>query len=162
MGAWLLSAACLLLGLLVLLRAHRHRAERSQSVAVFVLGDVGRSPRMQYQAKSLAKCGYRVSLIGYEGRFWGGGVLTRAPRLRMAGRVGGPWYTALLRARASGAAERLARMVPRCGADQGRLASGHVGAPALEGRTAALHSRPGKCARGRRANVRRTHQPSRH
>jgi len=34
---------------------------------VVVLGDVGRSPRMQYHALSLAKEGYSVDIIGYSG-----------------------------------------------------------------------------------------------
>ena len=38
------------------------------SVQVLVLGDIGRSPRMQYHAMSIAKHGGRVSLIGYNGR----------------------------------------------------------------------------------------------
>lgn len=37
------------------------------SVQVLVLGDIGRSPRMQYHAMSIAKHGGRVDLIGYEG-----------------------------------------------------------------------------------------------
>ena len=36
-------------------------------IAVIVLGDVGRSPRMQYHALSLLEHGYFVSLVGYEG-----------------------------------------------------------------------------------------------
>lgn len=36
-------------------------------VVVVVLGDVGRSPRMQYHAMSLASHGVRVTLIGYTG-----------------------------------------------------------------------------------------------
>eukprot|EP00434_Breviolum_minutum_P030963 symbB.v1.2.027383.t1/scaffold2713.1/size74948/3 len=36
-------------------------------VGVIVLGDIGRSPRMQYHATSLAKHGCEVSLIGYAG-----------------------------------------------------------------------------------------------
>lgn len=36
-------------------------------VSIVVLGDVGRSPRMQYHAMSLANEGYSVSIIGYEG-----------------------------------------------------------------------------------------------
>eukprot|EP01117_Protostelium_nocturnum_P003018 TRINITY_DN13946_c0_g1_i1.p1 TRINITY_DN13946_c0_g1~~TRINITY_DN13946_c0_g1_i1.p1 ORF type:complete len:462 (-),score=116.63 TRINITY_DN13946_c0_g1_i1:26-1297(-) len=36
-------------------------------VAVMVLGDVGRSPRMQYHALSLANNGKQVDLIGYKG-----------------------------------------------------------------------------------------------
>lgn len=36
-------------------------------VVVVVLGDVGRSPRMQYHAMSLASHGVRVTMIGYTG-----------------------------------------------------------------------------------------------
>ena len=36
-------------------------------VVVIVLGDVGRSPRMQYHAQSLVKHGHTVSLVGYNG-----------------------------------------------------------------------------------------------
>lgn len=36
-------------------------------VKVLVLGDLGRSPRMQYHAISLAKRGVGVELIGYSG-----------------------------------------------------------------------------------------------
>lgn len=35
------------------------------SVTVVVLGDIGRSPRMQYHARSIAAHGGRVSLVGY-------------------------------------------------------------------------------------------------
>ena len=34
---------------------------------VVVLGDVGHSPRTQYQAISLARAGYRVRVVGYKG-----------------------------------------------------------------------------------------------
>ena len=34
---------------------------------VVVLGDIGRSPRMQYHALSLSKVGYNVDLVGYSG-----------------------------------------------------------------------------------------------
>ena len=37
------------------------------SVQVLVLGDIGRSPRMQYHALSIARHGGRVDLIGYQG-----------------------------------------------------------------------------------------------
>jgi hypothetical protein len=36
-------------------------------VIVIVLGDLGRSPRMQYHANSLINEGHIVSLVGYEG-----------------------------------------------------------------------------------------------
>lgn len=38
-----------------------------KTVHVVVLGDIGRSPRMQYHALSIAKHGGRVYLIGYQG-----------------------------------------------------------------------------------------------
>ena len=34
---------------------------------VLVLGDLGRSPRMQYHALSVVKCGAKVDLVGYKG-----------------------------------------------------------------------------------------------
>lgn len=37
------------------------------SVQVLVLGDIGRSPRMQYHAMSIAKHGGRVDVVGYKG-----------------------------------------------------------------------------------------------
>lgn len=37
-------------------------------IQVLVLGDIGRSPRMQYHALSIAKHGGHVDLIGYHGR----------------------------------------------------------------------------------------------
>lgn len=37
------------------------------SVQVLVLGDIGRSPRMQYHAMSIAKHGGSVDLVGYQG-----------------------------------------------------------------------------------------------
>jgi len=40
---------------------------RKRSVQVVVLGDIGRSPRMQYHALSIAKYGGHVDLIGYLG-----------------------------------------------------------------------------------------------
>ncbi|KAF2457475.1 putative beta-1,4-mannosyltransferase [Lineolata rhizophorae] len=44
-----------------------HRKSKSKiSVQVVVLGDIGRSPRMQYHALSIAKHGARVDIIGYK------------------------------------------------------------------------------------------------
>lgn len=42
--------------------------QRDLSVQVLVLGDIGRSPRMQYHALSLAKHGGKVDIIGFAGR----------------------------------------------------------------------------------------------
>ena len=40
---------------------------RDSRVQILVLGDIGRSPRMQYHALSIAKNGGQVDLIGYKG-----------------------------------------------------------------------------------------------
>ncbi|XP_042554337.1 chitobiosyldiphosphodolichol beta-mannosyltransferase isoform X1 [Dipodomys spectabilis] len=64
-----LLALCLLLPplLLLLLGAWRRwpRGRAARHVLVVVLGDVGRSPRMQYHALSLAGCGFSVTLLGF-------------------------------------------------------------------------------------------------
>lgn len=64
----------------VLLFPSRYRpvAKRHVTAQVLVLGDIGRSPRMQYHALSIAKHGGTVELIGYHGMFDG------APLLRIA------------------------------------------------------------------------------
>ena len=46
---------------------HRHDKPLLRSVAILVLGDIGRSPRMMYHAESFAKNGYETFLIGYAG-----------------------------------------------------------------------------------------------
>ncbi|KAL8564973.1 hypothetical protein ACOMHN_003349 [Nucella lapillus] len=38
-----------------------------KSVCIVVLGDIGRSPRMLYHALSLARSGFYVNIVGYEG-----------------------------------------------------------------------------------------------
>lgn len=38
-----------------------------RSVAILVLGDMGRSPRMMYHAESWAKSGFETYLVGYRG-----------------------------------------------------------------------------------------------
>lgn len=40
-----------------------------RTTQVVVLGDIGRSPRMQYHAISIAKHGGKVFLIGYQGMY---------------------------------------------------------------------------------------------
>ena len=42
-------------------------ANAAPHIVVVVLGDVGRSPRMQYHTRSLLEQGYYVSLVGYDG-----------------------------------------------------------------------------------------------
>lgn len=40
-----------------------------KSVCIVVLGDIGRSPRMQYHATSFAAEGFNVDLVGYGGLY---------------------------------------------------------------------------------------------
>lgn len=49
------------------LRTSHHPQTRPKTAIVLVLGDVGRSPRMMYHARSLVKNGYKVWLVGYRG-----------------------------------------------------------------------------------------------
>lgn len=60
---WLLS------GLAVLIPTRYQPAEKPEDdhIQVLVVGDVGRSPRMQYHALSVAKHGRQVDIVGYKG-----------------------------------------------------------------------------------------------
>ena len=40
----------------------------SKNVTLVVLGDIGRSPRMQYHALSFAQIGWTVDFVGYDGK----------------------------------------------------------------------------------------------
>ncbi|KAJ1896108.1 mannosyltransferase [Kickxella alabastrina] len=40
---------------------------RAKRVTILVLGDIGRSPRMQYHALSLARAGHLIDFVGYDG-----------------------------------------------------------------------------------------------
>lgn len=51
-------------------RARDNNDERKGRIQVVVLGDIGRSPRMQYHALSAAKHGAPVDLIGYSGKYF--------------------------------------------------------------------------------------------
>ncbi|CCG82826.1 putative Beta-1,4-mannosyltransferase [Taphrina deformans PYCC 5710] len=42
-------------------------AKKNQTIAILVLGDIGRSPRMLYHAGSLSRAGFKVQIIGYKG-----------------------------------------------------------------------------------------------
>ena len=54
---------------ILLLAALKWREEDGKGrVAVVVLGDIGRSPRMQYHALSLCREGYSVDIVGYGGK----------------------------------------------------------------------------------------------
>lgn len=68
------DAAVIALSLLLLTitgivwRVRRVRGKHSlRSVAILVLGDIGRSPRMMYHAQSFAENGFLTDLIGYGG-----------------------------------------------------------------------------------------------
>ncbi|CAM9463698.1 unnamed protein product, partial [Ectocarpus sp. 13 AM-2016] len=67
-------------------------------VVILVLGDVGRSPRMQYHAMSLASHGVRVTLIGYSGERCISAV-ENSPRVDTSRRfdppLSGPWGKSL-------------------------------------------------------------------
>ncbi|XP_069021679.1 chitobiosyldiphosphodolichol beta-mannosyltransferase [Embiotoca jacksoni] len=54
-------------GLLLLCwrRLRRRDGGTDRRVCVLVLGDIGRSPRMQYHALSLSRHGYRVTVVGF-------------------------------------------------------------------------------------------------
>ena len=44
------------------------RLKKSNRVCVLVIGDIGRSPRMQNHALSLAEAGYSVDFVGLPGK----------------------------------------------------------------------------------------------
>lgn len=49
--------------------ARQNESNKSKvSVQILVLGDIGRSPRMQYHALSIARRGGHVDIIGYHGQ----------------------------------------------------------------------------------------------
>lgn len=62
-----LCAGGLGLGLMVLASLHWREQSGVGLVQVVVLGDAGRSPRMQYHCQSLIELKYKVDLIGYGG-----------------------------------------------------------------------------------------------
>ena len=62
--AWVTLLIIILLALPTTRGANQHGRT---SVQIVVLGDLGRSPRMQYHASSILKHGGDVQLIGYEG-----------------------------------------------------------------------------------------------
>ena len=59
---------CCFISLVPLLLKRSARSKPSpRSVAILVLGDVGRSPRMMYHAESFAKLQFETFLVGYQG-----------------------------------------------------------------------------------------------
>merc|ERR1719487_121034 len=66
--AWAFALLCaLLIAIAISARLLRGAKAGSKHIVVLVLGDVGRSPRMQYHCLSLADLPADVSLVGYPG-----------------------------------------------------------------------------------------------
>lgn len=63
----IIAALCFILVTWRLIVKHSRDKPVLRSVAILVLGDVGRSPRMMYHAESFAKNDYETFLIGYRG-----------------------------------------------------------------------------------------------
>lgn len=65
---WILCLLCTILVILFLIRKlYLNVYKRHKNVCIVVLGDLGRSPRMQYHAISFIKEGFTVDIIGYPG-----------------------------------------------------------------------------------------------
>lgn len=63
-----IAVFCYFISLVLLLLKPSARSKPSpRSVAILVLGDVGRSPRMMYHAESFAKLKFETFLVGYQG-----------------------------------------------------------------------------------------------
>lgn len=60
-------SCCFLSTLLLILKWSARCRPSPRSVAILVLGDVGRSPRMMYHAESFAKLQFETFLVGYQG-----------------------------------------------------------------------------------------------
>jgi beta-1,4-mannosyltransferase len=58
---------CCVVWLLLSRRSPSKRKPSPRSVAILVLGDIGRSPRMMYHAESFAKLQFETFLVGYQG-----------------------------------------------------------------------------------------------
>ena len=58
----------IIVGLIIIVFILKFRLScKAKRVHVVVLGDIGRSPRMQFHALSLASVGFQVSMFGYLG-----------------------------------------------------------------------------------------------
>lgn len=55
---------------LILASIKWHEEKNDKLVQVVVLGDVGRSPRMQYHCLSLVELNYTVDVLGYGGKIF--------------------------------------------------------------------------------------------
>lgn len=68
----LFLTAVFVLFVLKILRTSKRDAAGPEyrSVAILVLGDIGRSPRMMYHAQSFAGHSFTTYIIAYKGRAW--------------------------------------------------------------------------------------------
>lgn len=57
----------IIVGLIIVFILKFRLSGKVKRVHVVVLGDIGRSPRMQFHALSLAGLGFQVSMFGYLG-----------------------------------------------------------------------------------------------
>lgn len=65
---WIFCLLCAVPAILFIFRTLCLRIyKKHKNVCIVVLGDLGRSPRMQYHAISFAKEGFTVDFIGYPG-----------------------------------------------------------------------------------------------
>lgn len=65
---WSLCLLCTILVILFLIRKlYLDVYKRHKNVCIVVLGDLGRSPRIQYHAMSFIKEGFTVDIISYPG-----------------------------------------------------------------------------------------------
>lgn len=64
-----LAGAAVLLVVVLYCSLARCPAITERSVQIVVLGDIGRSPRMQYHALSVAKHGGTAEIVGFLGKF---------------------------------------------------------------------------------------------
>lgn len=86
MAAFCVALPAVAASLLLLVSWKRWRGARAKRhVLIVVLGDVGRSPRMQYHALSFVQSGFAVTLLGFCSECPGAsGGRPRPPRLRPA------------------------------------------------------------------------------
>jgi len=60
---------CCVAWLLLSRRSPSKHKPSLRTVAILVLGDIGRSPRMMYHAESFAKLHFETFLVGYKGAY---------------------------------------------------------------------------------------------
>ena len=64
---YVLYSSLTIISILCIYVNNRRNLKCEKRVCVVVLGDIGRSPRMQYHCISLANHGFHVDFVGYQG-----------------------------------------------------------------------------------------------